>query len=289
MNTGVWLYKPEWRIYLEALRVLRDGSWSKEEGFNHAGPPLDLAYAPEMVERLAVGRQEHEASRPEQAFGKVRDKMAMTEYAKGPTWFFVGGNIDQGLFWYVLYVKLGVGTWASERQARWRVHHFWGPGKPWGDRNAKVYARANYMQRVRQFGRFERMNDTTCKRHLDTLWQDLVKGGKERANDSPGWSPYMSPVLPATSVVRFQLPTTVFVPKGRNCTLCYTSSMTASHSGGGGDGGGGGGGRAGGAGGGGATSTSGKGDGGVLSRLSGGVLSRLSPHRGHGTRSRRRK
>ena len=40
--------------------------------------------------------------------------MAMTEYAKGPTWFFVGGNIDQGLFWYVLYVKLGVGTWASE-------------------------------------------------------------------------------------------------------------------------------------------------------------------------------
>ena len=46
MNTGVWLYKPEWRVYAEALRVLRDGVWSKEEGFNHAGPPLALAYAP---------------------------------------------------------------------------------------------------------------------------------------------------------------------------------------------------------------------------------------------------
>ena len=218
MNTGVWLYKPEWRVYAEALRVLRDGVWSKEEGFNHAGPPLALAYAPEMLERLAVGRQEHEAHSREAAFQKVRDKMAMTEYAKGPTWFFVGGNIDQGLFWYVLYVKLGVGTWAAERQARWRVHHFWGkcsrvrtrrlrisrllrlrvrsplaagPGKPWGDRNAKVYARANYLQRLRQFGRFERLNGTACKRHLETLWQDLVKGGKERSNDSPGWSPLL--------------------------------------------------------------------------------------------------
>ena len=126
-----------------------------------------------------------------------------------------------GLFWYILYVKYGVGTWAAESlRFSWRVHHFWGPGKPWGTvpllgrpptREGRVYARTNYLQRLMgdsltQRRRFHSLNQSECLRHMARLWDELVRGNKSTINDSPGWTPYRSPVLPSNSVTGFELP-----------------------------------------------------------------------------------
>ncbi|KAL3902267.1 MAG: hypothetical protein SGPRY_012136 [Prymnesium sp.] len=103
VNTGVWLYKPHKQIYRDALHVLRHGSWNAARGFNEAGDARSLGMDPKQLQRLAVGRvmwNTEKASVPESAIESTKAKMILTEFIKGNTWFFVGGNIDQGLFWY---------------------------------------------------------------------------------------------------------------------------------------------------------------------------------------------
>ena len=157
------------------------------------------------MERLAVGRG---------SLLLARRKMLMTAFVKEKTWLFVGGNIDQGLFWYLIYVRFGVGTWASDSAARWRVHHFWGPGKPWGHQPThSAYARGNYLQRLDHLGLFGRRkgrsdsdggNGTRCEAHLSRLWSEFVRSGRASKDDAPGWTPFPSPVLPAPTVINFK-------------------------------------------------------------------------------------
>ena len=68
------------------------------------------------------------------AFKLVMRQMRGTAFYKENTWFFVSGNLDQGLLFYLMYLRYGVGTWSSpftrEPEAV-SVNHFWGPGKPW--------------------------------------------------------------------------------------------------------------------------------------------------------------
>ncbi|KAL3900963.1 MAG: hypothetical protein SGPRY_012361, partial [Prymnesium sp.] len=141
---------------------------------------------PKQLQRLAVGRMmwnTEKASVPESAIESTKAKMIRTEFIKGNTWFFVGGNIDQGLFWYVIYVKHGLGTWAYDL-LKWKIHHFWGPGKPWSFEKVG-YARVNYVQRLEQWGRMAAAPDTKCKRFLESLWQDASKSNATMKDDSP--------------------------------------------------------------------------------------------------------
>ena len=122
--------------------------------------------------------------------------------------------MPSGIFWYLLYVKFGVGTWASESEATWRVHHFWGHGKPWGGPpgtfqlpGKRVHACANYLQRLVNWGRLLPMNQTrevsACTRHLWRLWGKLVAANRSMENDSPGWTPLRATVLPSERVITF--------------------------------------------------------------------------------------
>ncbi|KAL3892853.1 MAG: hypothetical protein SGPRY_014720, partial [Prymnesium sp.] len=186
VNTGVWLYKPHAQIYRDALDVLRHGSWNAAQGFNEAGDAHSLGMDPKQLQRLAVGRvnwDKDEASARSQIW-PASFKMNHTQFMKENTWFFVGGNIDQGLFWYVIYVKHGLGTWTYDHST-WRIHHFWGPGKPWSffqEGNARV----NYIQRLEQWGRMAAAPDTRCKRYLESQWHRALKRNLTAKDDSPG-------------------------------------------------------------------------------------------------------
>ena len=112
-----------------------------------------------------------------------------------------------GLFWYILYVKFGVGTWAAEDvrgSASWRIHHFWGPGKPWV--KGRGYARGNYLQRLFLTGDRSRLlnRSGSCAQELWKMWQQLVKANRSLVDDTPGWTPYASPVLPSSSLRSFR-------------------------------------------------------------------------------------
>ena len=48
------------------------------------------------------------------------------------------------MFWHLLYLTHGVGTWARPT-SRLQADHFWGPGKPWMTRG---YAMYTYLSRV---------------------------------------------------------------------------------------------------------------------------------------------
>mgnify|MGYP007078116091 CR=1 FL=1 len=119
-----------------------------------------------------------------------------------------------GLFWYLLYIKHGVGTWSSELDVpRWRVDHFWGPGKPWRNPFTSGKAKANYVQRLMLGQRpLSTRQRTFCTLHLHNLWQWLIAENKSMINDSPGWSPVSFPVLPRPQTMH-----TFRAPKAHSC------------------------------------------------------------------------
>ena len=121
-----------------------------------------------------------------------------------------------GLFFYVLYLQCGVGTWAANLSPAWRLDHYWGPGKPWTSPPGHAYARQHYLARVRkEFPRLGAADDvdwpgewhtpsredrTRCRGLLGDAWKYLVSRKLEQKDDAPGWSPYKSRVLPDPSV-----------------------------------------------------------------------------------------
>lgn len=87
VNTGVFLLKPRRFLYREGLRLLHNGSWTAKTGFNNAGAPAALSADEKQLVRLAAGAG---------SMNYVERKLRATMFVKGNTWFFVGGNIDQG-------------------------------------------------------------------------------------------------------------------------------------------------------------------------------------------------
>ena len=203
VNTGVWLLKPRRYLYDEAIRLLHTANFSAHDGFDHAGTPHTLASDEAQLSRLTSGKDDQTASMTTAMATKA--KLDQTDFVKLRTWLFVGGNIDQGLFWYLFFVRFVVGTWASEAAAPWRVHHFWGPGKPW---ERAGHARAFYLQRLHAYLQRPELrqipNGTTCARQLRAAWADLVRRNLTRVDDSTGWTPHSSPVLPSARIRSFE-------------------------------------------------------------------------------------
>ena len=145
VNAGVWLAKPREWLFRAAVRCLHNCSWEAERGFNSISRPRRIANNAPLLRRLAAGVGDGSVnnaldhhSTPDfsmkDAFKLVMRQMRGTAFYKENTWFFVSGNLDQGLLFYLMYLRYGVGTWSSpftrEPEAV-SVNHFWGPGKPW--------------------------------------------------------------------------------------------------------------------------------------------------------------
>ena len=139
INTGVLLIKPRRWVFTEALQLMRRGNWSTQTGFAGAGTPRQL-----FTNRLSLLRQLELGYLPKllrsRNGGKAWATLVTTQMMISNSWSFVGGNLDQGSFWYLLYHVHGVGTWARGSNLL-SVDHFWGQSKPWsrGGPAAPVY------------------------------------------------------------------------------------------------------------------------------------------------------
>ena len=107
VNDGVFLLRPERRLYSEVLSILRRGVWNTSAGFDHAGRP--------QATMTPLGKPANAVKR---AMGYWKN-----------TWDTVCGAGSQGLFAHLYLVH----TRSYCEPLDWwvRVRHFWGGEKPW--------------------------------------------------------------------------------------------------------------------------------------------------------------
>lgn len=189
VNGGVWLAKPRRWLYAEALALMRNCTFSFAHGFNDVGAPRSL--------RLDLGALQLGAGGGNYA----TDLLHRTSMFEHNDWKFTGGSLDQGLLFYLIYLRHNRGTWATsasmaKKRDLWKVSHFWGAFKPWR-RSGK--ARANYLKRL---AALPSSNETLtrCVREMRELEAELRREGAWEADDKLGWIPHEMPVLPALTV-----------------------------------------------------------------------------------------
>ena len=135
VNGGLWLVRPRRWLHRQSLQLLRHGSWTAERGFDGVGSPRQIALnrtlmAP-LLERIAAGSAA--------SLFKVEGVLNYTQYFRFNSWNFVNGHLDQGLLWWLFFLRNDVGTWShysggkGKRGHKWDVLHYWGGGraKPW--------------------------------------------------------------------------------------------------------------------------------------------------------------
>ena len=209
-NAGVWLAKPREWLFRAAVRCLHNCSWDAERGFNSISRPRRIANNAPLLRRLAAGvgdgsvndvLDNHAPSdfSTKDAFKLVMRQMQGTDFYKKNTWFFVAGNLESGLLFYLMYLRFGVGTWSSpftRDPESVYINHYWGPGKPWDRPGGN--AQQVYLTRAIAAGALRSVGGgalTKCQQHLGTLWEKLVQKGLENKSDAR-FSPYRHAVLP---------------------------------------------------------------------------------------------
>ena len=193
VNGGVWLAKPRRWLYAESLALMRNCSFSFAHGFNGVGAPRSL--------RLDLGALQLGAGGGSYA----TDLLHRTSMFEHNDWKFTGGSLDQGLLFYLIYLRHNRGTWATSasmanKRDLWKVSHFWGAFKPWR-RSGK--ARANYLKRLVALPSSNEtltLTLTRCEREMRDLEAELRREGAWEADDGLGWIPHEMPVLPALTV-----------------------------------------------------------------------------------------
>lgn len=131
VNTGAMLLKPSRQLYAESMDVLRNASFDQHVGFDGVGRPRSLTHD---LAQLAVGMT---VRGDPLAIRAVRRRLRATQAWREDAWTFAAAAADQGLFYYLFYVRRKLGTWNglwSERQGREAglcVDHYWGASKPW--------------------------------------------------------------------------------------------------------------------------------------------------------------
>ena len=135
VNGGLWLVRPTCQMFDQAASLLESGRWSKQRGFDYIGSPREVSAANrsrtrELVERLAAGagccgvfcgcyfcgsrrRRRPLIAAPLRtrapgsgaSLFKVEGTINSTQYYASNSWDFVNGALDQGLLWYLFYLK----------------------------------------------------------------------------------------------------------------------------------------------------------------------------------------
>ena len=87
-----------------------------------------------LVTRLAAGSGA--------SLFKVEGTLNYSQYWLHDSWDFVNGALDQGLLWWLFYLRLEAGTWAhyvGHDPRKWKVDHFWGHRKPWHNMQTRAH------------------------------------------------------------------------------------------------------------------------------------------------------
>ena len=107
-NGGLWLARPRCWLFKEALQLLRHGQWTARHGFDRIGTPHQIGANRSLMKPLI----EMIASGSGASLFKVEGTLNYTQYFRWNKWDFVNGHLDQGMLWYLFFLRNPVGTWS---------------------------------------------------------------------------------------------------------------------------------------------------------------------------------
>ena len=133
LNGGLLLLKPSLRLYHLGISLLSQCSFNTTHGWELRGPPTSLDARPHLLRHM-LGK--HMAQRRQTAHLSDRlTAMWRTKAFLRDDWTFDGADTDQGLFFYVFFVRCGCGAYGRLSGGTLRhvptARHWWATFKPW--------------------------------------------------------------------------------------------------------------------------------------------------------------
>lgn len=151
LNTGVMLLKPNATLFADGVGVLRRCQFNRTHGWDHVGRPSSLRVEP-MLLRAHVGAA-NVGTVGAMRLHEARRWLQRTKAYRHDFWDFTSADCDQGLFFYLLFVRHRVGAFGAHRggparrmpstddrgaaggprmpPARVMTRHWWASFKPW--------------------------------------------------------------------------------------------------------------------------------------------------------------
>ena len=132
VHAGVFVARPLASLYARGLATIHACEWNHTHGWNLVGRPRSLAhFLPRHLNGVTIGGD----------IGAVQQPMS-TDGFRNDDWSFWGASVEQGLFWYELFLRrggAGAGVGAPAQlgaYSRWstphKISHEWGgDDKPW--------------------------------------------------------------------------------------------------------------------------------------------------------------
>lgn len=185
VNTGLFFARPSIPLYRDGIAVLRGCKFTGERGWQNVGSPRAL---------LASGLR---ASRVDgSALGGGGGNLSDTEAGKKNTWLFAGGEVDQGYFWYMVYLRHDAGAYLDpDAASSHRPMHWWGSGcngKPWVMGSRTELRRLNRSRPecvAYRYGYLMRtlLADPSASRCARALWAQRREVEELEAADPAAW------------------------------------------------------------------------------------------------------
>jgi hypothetical protein len=154
LNTGFMLIKPDAQIFDEGLAVMERCVYNRTVGWDAVGRPSTLRVAPLLL-RSSRHRLDYD---PSSMARNLEQRLQATKAYRTDSWDFTSSDCDQGLFFYILYVKHRLGAfgraWPIRRSVRLFGRHWWASYKPWRayplDDAGTLYTQAEMASRIRK-------------------------------------------------------------------------------------------------------------------------------------------
>ena len=127
LNGGLMLLKPSSQLYHEGLDVLRACQFNRSVGWEHVGQPRSLDVLPHGLTYGTSADGGPSALSSEQFLRRLRSTRAY----RTNSWDFPSADIDQGFFFYMLFVKHHLGAFGVEGASCPLMRHWWSAWKPW--------------------------------------------------------------------------------------------------------------------------------------------------------------
>ena len=161
LNTGFMLLKPDAQIFDEGLAVMERCVYNRTVGWDAVGRPSTLRVAPLLL-RSSRHRPDYDPSKlgndPSSVARDFEQRLQATKAYRTDSWDFTSSDCDQGLFFYLLYVKHRLGAfgraWPRRRSVRLFGRHWWASYKPWRayplDDAGTLYTQFEMATRIRK-------------------------------------------------------------------------------------------------------------------------------------------
>ena len=121
--------RPSSATHRRGLDVLHSCSFDSQLGWERVGRPDSFGAGLERVDRIGTPRFPDGTNATERDPDLVDDPRRLG-FVTANDWKFPGSNIDQGLLWYMFYVRKQVGAYFRYRSEH-MVLHWWSHPKPW--------------------------------------------------------------------------------------------------------------------------------------------------------------